>query len=86
VDLVATDAAMDEHPLAALANGDPDRLHEGTAVGCAVTRGVVDVTTPQAVRTVVPVRGAERVVGNVEPAVAAAERLGSSSIAATSMV
>jgi hypothetical protein len=35
---------------------------------------------------VVPVRGTERVVGNVESAVAAAERLGSSSIAATSMV
>ena len=36
-------AAMDEDPLAVLANGDRDRLHRGQAVGCAVARVDVEV-------------------------------------------
>jgi hypothetical protein len=41
---------------------------------------------PQAVGAVVPVGRSERVIRHVEPAVTAAERVGSSSLTATSVV
>src|SRR6187402_276126 len=49
-------AAMDQDPLAVLADGDRDRFHRGEAVRGAVARVVVDVAGPEAVRTVVSVR------------------------------
>jgi hypothetical protein len=86
IDLFATGASVHENPLASPANGDADRLHEGTALRRAVPRRDVDVTAPQTVRAMVPVGGTVRVVGHVELAVAAAERLGSSSISAASLI
>lgn len=68
-------AAMNEHPLAVLPNGNGDRFHRGQAVGRAVARIVVEVTRPEAVRTVISVSGARCACRDVEPAVNAAERL-----------
>jgi hypothetical protein len=86
VDLIAPGAPVDEDPLATTADGDADGLHQRTAVGSPITGRVVDVTTPQAGWAVVPVRRSERVIGDVESAMTAAERLGSSSIAAASLI
>jgi hypothetical protein len=64
---------MDQDPLAVLADGDRDRFHRGEAVGRPVTRVVVDMTTPEAVRTVVAMGRAGSVGGDVQPAMVAAE-------------
>ena len=77
VDFVAAGAAVHEHPFPASAHRDADRFHERAAVGRPVAGCVVvDVPAPQAVRAVVPVRGARRLLGHVQPAVAATERSG----------
>jgi hypothetical protein len=85
VNLVATGAPVHDDPLAAAAHGDADRLHERAAVGLPVAGSVVvEMTAPQTVRTVVPMGGAGRVEGHVEPAMAATERARlSSSLIAT---
>jgi hypothetical protein len=87
MDLIAAGAPMDEHPLSAPSNGDADRLHQRAAVGRSVAgRVVVYVTTPEAGGAMVPMRCSGCVLGHVEAAMPAAERTGSSSIAATSMI
>jgi hypothetical protein len=78
-------AAMNEDPLAVLANGDRDRLHRGLAVGRAVAPVVVEVTRPEAVGAMVAVGGAGRGERDVEPAMDAAEGLGAAVEAALTL-
>jgi hypothetical protein len=67
---------VDQQPLAVGADADGQRLHQGAAVGRPVAGEVVDVTTPQAVRAVVAMRGADCLDRDVELAPAAPERAG----------
>ena len=79
MDLVTPDAAVDEHPFAVPADGHGDGLHRRTAIRVPIARVVVvEVTAPEAVGTVVAMRGAGRVEPDVEAAVAASERIGAS--------
>ena len=55
------------------------------AVGRAVARIVVEVTTPQAVRAMVAMDGARGGERNVEPAMDATEALGATVVAAESL-
>jgi hypothetical protein len=64
---------MDEDPFAVPADGDRDRLHRGEAVGRPVAWVVVDVTAPEAARTVIAMCCAGGVGWNVQPAVVAAK-------------
>src|SRR5205085_6893783 len=74
-ELVTVRAAVDEHPLAVASGRDRDRLHERAAVGSPVAgRAGVEVAAPQAVRTVVAMCGAGRVLRDVEAAPATSER------------
>src|SRR5438309_1629177 len=75
VDLVAERASVDEHPLARAADADRDGLHRRPAFGGPVAGVVVEVATPQTVRTVIAMSGAGSVEGDVESAMAAAERV-----------
>ena len=77
VELAAAGAAMDDHPFAAAADADGDRLHAGAALveHGAVARPVVHVARPEAGGTVIAVLGAGRIGGNVEATVNAAERV-----------
>lgn len=74
--LATARAAMDDDPFTVFAYADRDRLHRGAAFGGTVARRIVEVTAPQAIRTVVAVRGARRMQRDVEPAVATAEGVG----------
>jgi hypothetical protein len=76
---------MDQDPLAVLADGDRDGLHGRLAIGRAVARLVVEVTTPQAVRAMVAMGGAGGGQRDVEPAMDAAEALGATVVAALSL-
>lgn len=49
----ATGAAMDEGPLAVIADRDADRLHGLSAGAAAVAGLLIDVTRPQALRAVI---------------------------------
>src|SRR6185503_4649458 len=60
---VAAATAVDEHPFAATAYRNGERFHPRAAVGGAVTGPLVDVFAPQAVRTMVAMRGAGGVHG-----------------------
>jgi hypothetical protein len=74
VELVASDAAVDQDPFAVSANGDGDRLHEGTAArGSIASHLVVQVPAPQAVRTVVPEGGPWGATGHLGLTVPTAE-------------
>ena len=74
VELVAAGAPMHEQPLTVSAHRDAQRLHQGSAVGGAVARSVVDVTTPQTQRAVVAMSGALRFEQDGGAAMAAGER------------
>jgi hypothetical protein len=74
MELVAPAAPVDEHPLTRPADRDRDRFHQRAALRGSVARRLVDVTAPQAVRTVVAVRGSDALGGYVEAAMAASER------------
>ena len=77
VQRVAPAASMHQDPFPCRANADRDRLHERAAFGRAIAGSVVvQVTAPQTVRAMVPVRSAERARGHVQPAMAAAKRCG----------
>jgi hypothetical protein len=75
VELVTPPTPMDEDPLPIPTNGDGDRFHERAAIRVAIARTiVVKVATPQAVRAVIAVSGADGVGRNVQAAMAATER------------
>ena len=73
---IAAGAPVDEYPFTVATYGDRDRFHRRLAVLGTIAGPVVDVTAPQAVRAMVSMSGAGRVVRNVEAAMAAAERSG----------
>jgi hypothetical protein len=75
VERAAAGTAVDEHPLAAAPDTDRDGFHGRPAVveSRAVTGPVVDMATPQAVGTVVAMGRARGIERDVEPAVAAPE-------------
>lgn len=69
----ATGAAMDEGPLAVVADGDADRLH-GLGAGAAAVAGfLIDVTRPQALGAVVAMTRAVGFGRHVTAAVDAGE-------------
>jgi len=75
MDLVAGPATMHQHPLAVATDGDGDGFHERAAICVAVAGTVViEVTAPQAVRTMVAVSRAHGVGRHVDAAMATSER------------
>jgi hypothetical protein len=87
VKLIATGAPVDQDPLPVPAHGDGDRLHRRTALGRPVSRAVViEVPAPQAVRTVIAVRGAEGVCRDIQPTVPASERIGAAAVSAATLI
>jgi hypothetical protein len=71
----AARAAVNQHPPAFAADGDRDRLHAARAVSLPVTGNVaVKMPGPQAAGTVVAVRRAGRVQGDVYAAMSALKR------------
>jgi hypothetical protein len=74
---------MDENPLAVPADRDRDWLHRGPTIRSAVARTVVvEMTAPEAIRAVVPVRRSESASRDLETASAASECLGSTALGA----
>jgi len=87
VEDITTGAPVDEHPLPLSSHGDGDRLHGRTAVRFAIARGVVvKVTAPQAIRTMVPVRGTGGMGRHIQPTVPASKRIGATAARAMTLV
>jgi hypothetical protein len=85
--LIATGTAVDEDPLPVPAHGDGDRLHQRTALRGAISRAVViEVPAPQACRTVIPVSGTGSVRRDVQPTVAASERIWAAAMSAATLI
>jgi hypothetical protein len=59
--LLARSASMNKHPFPITADGNGDGLHQRPAVGGSVTRGVIEVPAPQAMRAVVAMRRPRRI-------------------------
>jgi hypothetical protein len=73
---LAAGASVNENPLSVSTHRDGDRLHERAAIRRPVPGAVVvQMTAPQAVRTVVPMSGTEGVDRHIQPAVPASERI-----------
>jgi hypothetical protein len=65
---------MNKNPFPVAADGNGDGLHRRPAVRGSVTRGVVEVPAPQAMRAMVAVRCPRRIACDVELAPSAPER------------
>src|SRR6266511_906773 len=75
-ELLAPSASMDQHPLAVTSDADRDGLHERTTIGVSVAgAAVVEMAAPQTTGAVIPVCLAEGLDGDIQPAVAASERI-----------
>ena len=74
VDRAALRTAMDHRPLAVTLDPHTDRFHRRPAASAAITRRIIDVTTPQTERTVIAMSRPVRLLEHVTPAMSAAER------------
>jgi len=86
-ELLAPSASMDQHPLAVTSDADRDGLHERTAIGVSVAGAVVvEMAAPQTIGAVIPVCRAEGLDGDIQPAVAASERIRATAARAIALV
>jgi hypothetical protein len=86
-ELLTPSASMDQHPLAVSSDADRDGLHERAAIGVSVAGAVVvEMSAPQTIGAVIPMRGAEGLDGDIQPAVAASERIRATAAGAMALV
>jgi hypothetical protein len=80
-------ASMDQHPLAVPSDADRDGLHERAAIGVSVAGAVVvEMAAPETIGAVILVCRAQGLDGDIQPAVAASERIRATAACAMALV